>query len=113
MPAGVFGTAAGLSAASGEWKTAPGPEMNALVNDFTAMAWVRPDTVTGVKRVAGRSRLGTAGNNGWSFGLDGAEIRLTGHAIVDLDSPGTGLTAGNWGHIAITKSSTGGVTFYF
>ena len=114
-----FGASAGLSAASGEWKTDPNPEYGSLVNNFTAMAWVRPDNVTGVKRVLGKNRLdpdpNTAGNqsvnNGWSFGIDGQKILYTTHGVLDHRSNDI-VQAGAWQHITITQSSTTGVKFF-
>ena len=114
-----FGASVGLSAASGEWRTNPHPEYGSLVNNFTAMAWIRPDNVTGVKRVLGKNRLdpdpNTAGNqsanNSWSFGIDAQKILFTAHGVLDHRSNDV-VQAGAWQHIAITKSSVTGVKFF-
>lgn len=107
-----FGVSGGLSSASGEWATSAGSSFDTLVNNFTVMAWINPDATAGQQRVFGRNRLSGAGNNGWSFGISGTEVILTGHAIADYTSAGAGIVAGSWQHIAISKSSTGGVSFY-
>jgi hypothetical protein len=106
-----LGATGGLSTAGGEWITSSGASYDALTNNFTAMAWINPTDTTGVKRVFGRNRLSGSANNGWSFGIDGTQLIITNHGVADHRSSAGADTTG-WQHVAITKSSTGGITFY-
>lgn len=107
---GVLGPSAGLAGASGEWQSASGEnKLNTLTNNFTVMAWVNPSDLTGVNRILSQT---FSGATSWGFGLSGTEILFTKSSIADIVSAGAAVTAGNWQHIAVTVSSTTGVTFF-
>ncbi|BDS07852.1 hypothetical protein NT6N_28920 [Oceaniferula spumae] len=114
-----FGATAGLSAPNGQWVTGVNNEFGTLQNNFTVMAWINPNAISAGtnQRILSRSGITSQGNNGglnggWGFGLFGNEIRITGYSVVDSTSTGANITAGTWQHIAATKSSTDGVSFY-
>lgn len=112
----TWGTTAGLSQARGEWATSTNNEFGNLQNDFTVMAWINPSSIGGYQRLISRTGI-TSGTNGtleggWGFGLSGSEIIFTGYNVVDSVSTGASVQAGQWQHIAATKSPTDGVTFY-
>lgn len=70
-----------------------------LVAPFTIEAWVKPASVgAGVQRIWGTKN----GNNGVSFGRNGAKLRLTLHGVHDFDTTNNYLTAGVWTHVAVT-----------
>ncbi|MCA9246691.1 MAG: PEP-CTERM sorting domain-containing protein [Planctomycetales bacterium] len=102
------GFTAGISASSGEWNMGGSSKYGTLTNDFTVMAWVNPNATTGSQRVIAAD----VGGQGWAFGLSGNRIRVTGLGVVDSTAPAGDVVAGQWQHIAMTKSSTTGVTFY-
>lgn len=113
----TFGATAGLSGANGEWVTGINNEFGTLQNNFTVMAWINPNSVAVAnQRIISRTGIGPGtngvSNGGWGFGLNNGEIRITGYGVVDSTSTGANIQAGQWQHIAASKSSTGGVSFY-
>jgi subtilisin-like proprotein convertase family protein len=74
------------------------------------MAWANPALPLSRQRIVGRA---ASGNDGWSFGLDAlGKLVLTGYGMADVVSTVPGWQVGTWQHVAVSKSSTGGVTFY-
>ena len=116
-----YGCAVGfMDAGAFRVSSADSAELNALANDFTVSSWVylNPD-ITGNKsgtsstlnRIIGSERSG--GNGAWSLGVfaDGT-LRFTKLAIIDIDTAAGLVPAGQWAHVLVTVSSSGGVDFY-
>lgn len=106
----THGANGGQSALAGEWRIGNNNELGALTNDFTVMAWIRPDGIANRQRVLS-SAFGVP--FGWGFGTDaGGRFILTGYGVTDVVSTATPITANAWQHVAATKSGAAGVTFY-
>jgi hypothetical protein len=110
----TFGANGGQSQTNGEWLTQGNNKLGTLTNDFTVMAWVKPDSVFFRQRV-----IGAVGppSDGWGFGIDqgglsGTAFIFTGYGVIDAVSSDTPIQANTWQHLAATKSSTAGVSFY-
>ncbi len=123
IPGESFGATGSMNGSS-YWGISSGAKYSSLVNDFTVMAWIKPTNINGVINhstvIFGSSN---SGNVGWAFGFQGAEQGATvgqpyyvnyGINVYDLGAGSTAsLLANNtWVHVAITKSSTTGVSFY-
>jgi len=94
---------------SGGWLTAPSTEFGALVNNFTVMAWVAPLDLASRRRIIS---LAPGGQRGWGFGVEaGGGLILTGYGVIDVNSA-PAVQSNVWQHVAVSKSATGGVTFY-
>jgi hypothetical protein len=116
LPVGGISQSVALTGLTGDWVattsdptiTAPS-RVNALVNNFTVMAWIKPTTVSGAHRVF--SSL--SGSNGaWGFGINGQKMRFTDYGNYDSDSTNAPILPNVWQHLAVVKSSTAGVQFY-
>jgi hypothetical protein len=118
---GAIPKSAGFTNPNGEWVASttagtvpptltPPARVSALLNNFTAMAWIKPSTTTGIHRVFS-SQTGGA-NACWGFGLNGLRMRFTDYGQYDTDSPNAPIVANVWQHLAVVKSSTAGVQFY-
>lgn len=97
---------------AGDHVEIPGaPAYDALLNDFTVMAWVKAEalpTGTTVMRVFGNQGPGGS----WSFGLrSNLGLRFTTHAVLDYDQPAS-FVAGQWYHVAVSMDILNDVTFY-
>ena len=106
-----LGTAVALTTSSGSgWITGTGAnKLNSLTNNFTAMAWVQPTAFPGVQRVLSDNySTGTS----WGFGLSGSNVYFTKYSILNCSSTGSLPSAGQWYHIAVSASSSGGISFY-
>lgn len=123
IPGQAFGATASLNGSS-YWSTAGAgaAQYTALTNDFSVMAWINIPTTVGV---ANHSTVifGTNVGGGWAVGFNGQEQGATqgqpfyvnyGIASYDLGAGSTAslLPTNTWVNLAITKSSTAGVTFY-
>jgi len=80
-------------------------------NNFTLAAWIRPDSVSTQLVVLSRGGTDNASSQ-YTFGINSQQIRLTKEGVDNLDSGTNVLVADKWNHIAVTISSTDGVTFY-
>ncbi len=87
------------------------PQLDQLIQDFTAMTWFRASALpvgTAVQRLFGNQGPGGS----WSFGLRGnVGLRFTTHAVLDYDVPVV-LNAGQWYHLAVAMDIGNDVTFY-
>jgi VCBS repeat-containing protein len=86
--------------------------VNRLTNNFTAMGWIRPNSVSGYQRVIATAR--TKSNNGWSMGLWYGTLLFSTNGKKDYysSSSSSGLKAGQWYHVAAVMDSSNAVTFY-
>jgi hypothetical protein len=119
VPAGSYGSltvapgalgASGGSAGSGTWATGPNNEFGGLINDFTVMAWLKIDATAARQRIIGTN---TSAQLGWSFGVDAAgKLVLSGYGVADVVSTNGYVFAQTWVHVAASKSSVNGVTFF-
>ncbi len=84
--------------------------INRLTNDFTVMAWINPDRLTGVQRIIGTERWHSA--DGFGLFLDGAGLRFATFGVQDYEATDVGLTPGRWHHVAAVMGADNSVTFY-
>lgn len=123
IPGQSFGATASLNGSS-YWSTSGSGalEYTTLTNDFSVMAWINIPSTVGV---ANHSTVifGTNAGNGWAIGFQGLEQGATqgqpyyvnyGIAAFDLGAASSAslLPTNTWVNLAITKSSTAGLTFY-
>ncbi len=112
QPGAAPGSGTSVDFALGEYGEILGdPRLDALLNDFTVMAWVNAEALasgTNVMRIFGNQGPGGS----WSFGLRGnLGLRFTTHAVLDYDIATT-ITPGQWYHIALSMDVFNDVTFY-
>ncbi|MFN2166932.1 MAG: LamG domain-containing protein, partial [Anaerolineae bacterium] len=67
-----FNTAPGHS---GDHLILGNSEINSLTDRLTVAAWIKPDSVTGIQRIAGTATTKTM--DGWGFGTSGAELTFS------------------------------------
>jgi len=66
-----------------------------LPGPLSVAAWIKPNTLAGDKAIAGE-------NGSWFFKLLDNELRFTTPGILDHNSSGASLVAGQWYHVAAT-----------
>ncbi len=130
VPAGTYGAittastgyAAELTNATSQWNmNTAGSQAMSLTNNFTVMAWVyMPRNLNGTEEET--TVIGQAPGwfpRGWTLCLNNSSgqaadpIRFTGDGIADYFSTASvDWTGGQWHNIAVTKSSSSGITFY-
>ncbi len=76
-------------------------------NDFTIMAWIKPDSLTGVQRIFSQD-----GPGGYGFGLNGDEFRFTAYNVQDYNTTGVDLEVGVFQHVAVVFNSDNDALFY-
>ena len=107
---GTLGATGGRSGGTGFWATSANNEFGGLTNDFTVMAWLKIASTASKQRIIGTN---TASQLGWSFGNDtGGKLILTGYGVGDVITTGSYVGAETWIHVAVSKSSVSGVTFF-
>ncbi|HSH04561.1 MAG TPA: LamG-like jellyroll fold domain-containing protein [Anaerolineae bacterium] len=90
------------------------PEVTGLANDFTIMAWVRPDDLGQSQYIIASDRSNTGGN-GWGFYMTGAgrlgflTYGVSSNSHVTSDPV---VTADRWQHVALTMDRSNTVYFY-
>ncbi|MCG3177196.1 MAG: hypothetical protein MOGMAGMI_02164 [Candidatus Omnitrophica bacterium] len=74
--------------------------------DFTVDLWARPDTLSGKQHLIGTADI-PGGGDGWALRLDGTTIQTVGmhngSAWGWNISSASGLTSGQWAHLALTR----------
>ena len=121
IPGQSFGATAALNGSS-YWVTTGASKYTGLTNDFSVMAWINIPSTAGVSNHS-TVIFGSEVGGGWGVGFQGQEQGATqgqpyfvsyGIASYDLGagSPGSVVPTNTWVNLAITKSSTAGVTFY-
>ncbi|MEX2212554.1 MAG: LamG domain-containing protein [Phycisphaeraceae bacterium] len=78
-----------------------------LANNFTIAAWIRPDSVSGFQRIFSQNPGG-----GFGFGLNGDELRFTTFGVLDYDTTGVDLVAGETHHVAVVFDLLNDAHFY-
>ncbi|MCA9982615.1 MAG: LamG domain-containing protein, partial [Anaerolineales bacterium] len=83
-----------------------------LNGDFTIMAWVKPNALTGVQQILAAQQTSSPG--GVSFGLNGDKLQLQTIGAQDFVTAGAaGLTAGAWNHVAVLYNVTDNVASFY
>ncbi|HHS98157.1 MAG TPA: hypothetical protein ENK08_09760, partial [Chloroflexi bacterium] len=93
-----------------DWVWIRNSAINRLTNDFTVMAWINPDRVTGVQRIIGTERWHNV--DGFGFFLNGAGLRFATFGVQEYDTTNVQLTPGVWHHVAAVMNGDNSVTFY-
>jgi len=107
---GTLGATGGHTAGTGFWATSANNEFGGLTNDFTVMAWLKIASTSSRQRIIGTN---AASQFGWSFGNEvGGKLILTGYGVGDVITINSFVGAETWVHVAVSKSSAGGVTFF-
>ncbi|MCA9980248.1 MAG: hypothetical protein KDD89_05430, partial [Anaerolineales bacterium] len=87
----------------------PGP-LRDLTNDFTIMAWVRPDSVgSGVQRLLAPGLDDSI--NGYSFGFEDGNLLFHTHGVKKYLSTVT-LEPDRWQHVAVVFDASNNASFY-
>ncbi len=85
------------------------PLVNQQTNNFSVAAWVRPDNLSGNRRIISVAR--TNGNDSFGFGTVGNQLKFTMWGVADfVSSASSELVVGEWAHVAMTTSASGGQT---
>jgi hypothetical protein len=103
--AAAFGAAITGDGTSTFTNTTASNALNTLAAPLTVMAWIRPTTTAGIRRVLS----GSGGDgNGWGFGvLANGNLRFTTYGVTDFDqTTGTTVQANAWQHVAATFTGT-------
>lgn len=122
IPGQSFGATASLNGSS-YWFASGATEYSNLTNDLTVMAWINPASIIGASNGHSTVIFGTTtGGGGWGFGFFGTEQGAGaegrpyfvnyGIASYDLGPGFAQIAAGSWVNLAITKSSTAGVSIF-
>ena len=107
---GTLGASGGRLGGAGFWATSASNEFGGLTNDFTVMAWVNVESTGSRQRIIGTNM---ASQLGWSFGIDvGGKLILTGYSVGEAITTNSYVGAETWVHLAASKSSGSGVTFF-
>ena len=94
--------------------------LNQLTNDFSVMAWVKPDRVTHEQQwLTGEppmqwiiGSLQGASENGFGLGLHGEGLRFSTFGVHDYDTTGVEIIPQVWTHVAAVMGADNSVTFY-
>lgn len=103
---GVAGTSARFDGTNDRIALGSSATLDNLRSGLTVAAWIRPETLTGIRRIFSSGHQG-----GWGFGLNGTKLRFTTYYVKDYDLTAP-LKAGKWQHIAAVMDAGYGVTFY-
>jgi hypothetical protein len=104
-----YKTAVSFNGSGQAWKIG-WPALNNLTENFTVVAWLKPDAVSGNQRVFSHN----GGGKGWGFGLDQNQLLFTKFGVADYWS-GAGaekVVAGEWTHIAVTVDANDNLEFF-
>ncbi|MCP4642914.1 MAG: hypothetical protein GY851_20880, partial [bacterium] len=84
--------------------------INQLENDLTVMAWIRPDGLSGLRRIAASARAN--GADGFGFGTNDTGLRFQSFDVQQYDTTTVTLSSGVWQHVAAVMHADNSVTFY-
>jgi hypothetical protein len=73
-------------------------------SQFTLMAWVKPDSITGVQRVFSTRQTASGASYGFGFGLNTKNLIFSGFGVADVSFTAT-IAAGQWYHLAAVYSN--------
>ncbi len=88
----------------------PRSDINHLTNDFTLATWIKPLTLES-DRWYGIVSNGSFSQHGFSFYLQGDELRFSTHAVEDYAS-GVTIPTGRWTHVAVALDEQNTARFY-
>ena len=100
----LTGTSADFDGASDRGTLPASAAMNQLDGAFSVATFLRPDSLSGVRRVLGNPYA-------WSVGMTSNALRITLWGKADLDVP-AGLQLGQWAHVAWVLQADGQARFY-
>ena len=83
---------------------------NELAKSFTVAAWIKPNSVSGVRNIVSTARTTT--NNGWGFRLSGGNLAFEPYGYGTSSTTSLGLQSGRWTHVAAVVDAANAVTFY-
>ncbi|YCM42966.1 CotH kinase family protein [Verrucomicrobiaceae bacterium 227] len=93
-----------------------GADFSSLEDDgdgFTIAAWVKPDSLTGVRRIFSRGMSGGFSGSGWGVGMSGASPFATTYGVRDFNADSNDFVTGAWTHVAyVFRPAAGQVRFY-
>ncbi|MCP5099573.1 MAG: hypothetical protein GY943_28805, partial [Chloroflexi bacterium] len=84
-------------------------EIDALSNQFSIMAWIKPTDVVGHHRIVAHSR--TNGGNGFGFGVKDSSLAFTTWGIKEYFSTAD-IAANYWQHVAVVFDENNDAHFY-
>lgn len=109
---GKIGQAFKLNGSTQYVSVGPGT-VSSLTNNFTISAWVKPNSLSGIRRIVGVSNVSSV--NGFGFGTNGEKLRFTTNGVLDYDTSSTNdikLATSTWVHVAVVFDSANDATFY-
>lgn len=109
---GKIGQAFNLNGSTQYVSVGPGT-VSSLTNNFTISAWVKPNSLSGIRRIVGVSNVSSV--NGFGFGTNGEKLRFTTNGVLDYDTSSTNdikLATSTWVHVAVVFDSANDATFY-
>jgi len=92
------GTSADFNGVDDEVYLGHPTNLNNIVKNFTVMAWIKPDDLSGIGRIFARNPPG----EGWGFGKSGAKLLFTTWSRKDFVSTDSVLVTGKWQHVSVT-----------
>jgi len=80
---------------------------------FTVAAWIKADSLSGVRRVFSTGMFGGFQGNGWGAGMSGESLFGTTYGVRDFNADSNDLTVGTWHHVAyVFRPAAGQIRFY-
>ncbi len=80
---------------------------------FTVAAWIKADSLSGVRRVFSTGMFSGFQGNGWGVGTSGESLFGTTYGVRDFNADSNDLTTGSWHHVAyVFRPAAGQVRFY-
>ncbi len=106
-----FGSGVMLDGFDGRILIGPGDEngFGDLTEDFSVMAWIKPDQFDSKNRVFGSAPW--QANSGWGWGTVGDQLEITTWGVKDYDQP-VPLDIEEWAHVAIVLDDEFSAHFY-
>lgn len=91
-------------------------DYSALAGDgdgFTMTVWIRPNSLSGVRRIFSVGKLSGFSGNGWGAGVSGAAPFATTYGRFDFSSGVDSFSTGVWSHAAyVYRPASGQILFY-
>lgn len=80
---------------------------------FSLAAWVKADSLSGVRRIFSTGMFGGFQGNGWGAGTSGASLFATTYGVRDFNADSNDLSTDVWHHLAyVFRPDAGQVRFY-
>ena len=80
---------------------------------FTLAAWIKPDSLSGVRRIFSVGMFTGFDGSGWGAGTSGAATFATTYGRADFNSDVDSIVAGAWKHVAyVYRPAAGQIRFY-